>query len=77
MPSEPDWSKKIANSTVCTWFWALAIMNAVFSAIAVVFLLMNAKKVPMSNIFMVILSALLGFTNSWFLYLVCSRGLKA
>lgn len=78
MPSEPDWSKQISNATVCTWFYALALVNAFFAVAGIVLVLMlMSKKIPMSSFVIMILTSALGFTNMWFLFLVCNRGLKA
>lgn len=76
MPSEPNWSKQISNTTVCTWFYALALVNAFFAVAGIVLVLMS-KKIAMSSFVIMILSGALGFTNTWFLFLVCNRGLKA
>lgn len=75
MPSEPNWSKNISNSSVCTWFYALAIVNAFFAIAGIVLVLMS-NKVTMPTVFTVLLSAGVGFTNAWFLFLVCNRGLR-
>lgn len=75
MPSEPNWSKNISNSSVCTWFYALALVNAFFAIAGIVIVLMS-NKVTMSTVFTVLLSAGVGFTNAWFLFLVCNRGLR-
>jgi len=76
MPSEPNWSKQISNSTVCTWFYALALVNAFFAVAGIVLVLLT-KKFAMSSFLIMILSGTLGFTNMWFFFLVCNRGLKA
>lgn len=76
MPSEPNWSKQISNASVCTWFYALALVNAFFAVAGIVLVLMS-KKFAMSSFVIMLLSATLGFTNTWFLFLVCNRGLKA
>ena len=75
MPSEPNWSKQISNSTVCTWFYALALVNAFFAVAGIVLVLMS-NKVNVPAVVTVLLSAALGFTNTWFLFLVCNRGLN-
>lgn len=77
MPAEPSWSKKIANSSVCTWFYALAVLNLLFGTAGVLSALymMSKGKENMFGILLVALAASIGFTNSWFLFLVCNRGL--
>ena len=76
MPSEPEWSKQISNTTVCTWFYILALINAFFAVAGIILVLMS-KKATMGSILTILLSAGLGFTNTWFLFLVCNRGLNA
>lgn len=77
MPTEPSWSKKIANSSVCTWFYALAILNLLFGTAGVLsaLYLMSKGKENLFGTFVVALAATFSFTNSWFLFLVCNRGL--
>ena len=75
MPSEPEWSKKISDSSVCTWFYALAIINAFF-AIAGITLILLSKKVHVYSLISTILGSTIGFTNAWFLFMVCNRGLN-
>ena len=76
MISEPEWSKNISNSSVCTWFFALALLN-LFFAVAGIILVLMSKKANMVSILTIILSSGLGFTNTWFLFLVCNRGLSS
>ena len=75
MPSEPDWSKQISNSSVCTWFYALAIINAVL-AVAGIALALFSGKMRTSVLVSLVVSSLVGFTNMWFLFLVCKRGIN-
>lgn len=78
MPSEPSWSKKISSTTVCTWFYALAIINLLFGAAGILLTLYSVSKGKSSNayLFGYIIGASIGFMNSWFFFLVCNRGLK-
>ena len=75
MPSEPNWSKAISSTTVCTWFYALAILNAFFAVAGILSVVMS-KRYAFSVIVPLLLSTTLGFTNAWFMFLVCNRGLK-
>ena len=75
MPSEPSWSKEISNSSVCTWFYALAVINAIFAVAGVLGAIFMYKSAP-SGIIPLLLSGGVGFINSWFLFLVCSRELN-
>ena len=72
MPSEPNFSKQISNSTVCTWFYILAILNLVFSLSIVVSALYIKKREIAVNF---LIAGLIGCVNTWFLFLVCKRGL--
>ena len=78
MPQEPDWSKGIQSSTVCSWFFFLAIINglvAVVGVIAALYVVSLGKK-SMMTVVPMLLAGGIGFTNAWFLFLVCNRGLK-
>lgn len=78
MPSEPSWSKNISSANVCTWFYVLAMVNLFFGTAGVLsaLYLMSKGRENVFGIFLVALAAAVGFTNSWFLFLVCNRGLK-
>ena len=73
MPSEPNFSKRISNSTVCTWFYILAILNLVFS-VALVLSALYIKKRGIALNFLI--AGFIGCVNTWFLFLVCKRGLN-
>jgi hypothetical protein len=75
MPTEPNWSKQISNASVCTWFYVLAIINAFFAIAGIATALMY-RKLDISFMVSLVISSALGFTNMWFLFLVCNRGLK-
>jgi len=79
MPSEPTWSQKISSTTVCTWFYAIAIVNLLFGTAGIVsgLYLMSLGKYNTMQLFTVVLAASIGFMNSWAFFLVCNRGLKA
>ena len=74
MPSEPKWSRAISNSTVCTWFFFLAVLNALFAVVGVLGALYMSKNRGLALPLFV--SGFLGFVNAWFLFLVCNRGLN-
>ena len=79
MPTEPEWSSSISNSSVCTWFFILATIDAIIG-VAVILLAMNMllkSKISWVNVIMLSLGALGAFANSWFLFLICNRSLKA
>ena len=73
MPSEPNFSKRISNSTVCTWFYILAILNLVFS-VALILSALYIKKRGIALNFLI--AGFIGCVNTWFLFLVCKRGLN-
>ena len=78
MPSEPDWSASISSSSVCTWFYVLAIINGVFAVAGVlgaVMLLTRGSKSILS-ILPLLIGSVVGFTNSWFMFVVCNRGIN-
>ena len=79
MPSEPSWSKKVSSSTVCTWFYAIAIVNLLFGTAGIVsaLFLMSKGKYDMLQLLTVVLAATVGFANSWGFFLVCNRGINA
>ena len=74
MPSEPDWSKEISSSSVCTWFYALAVLNALFAVAGVLGALFLSKSKGLTM--PLLLSGSIGFINAWALFLVCNRGLN-
>lgn len=78
MPSEPNWSKNISNSNVCTWFYALSILNLLFGLAGVLssIYLVSLGRESLSYVFLISFAAMVGFTNSWFFFLMCNRGLR-
>lgn len=78
MPSEPAWSKKISSATVCTWFYALALVNLFFGVAGVLsaLYLMSKDKGYMGQVAVTTVAASIGFMNAWFFFLVCNRGLQ-
>jgi hypothetical protein len=77
MPSEPAWSKQISGATVCTWFYALALVNLFFGVAGVLggLLLLSKGKSSLGGLALTVFLASIGFMNSWFFFLVCNRGL--
>lgn len=77
MPSEPTWSKQISSVTVCTWFYALALVNLFFGAAGVLsgLYLLSKGKSSMTSLVVTVVAASLGFMNSWFFFIICNRGL--
>ena len=78
MPTEPEWSKALTNSSVCNWFFILATIDAILG-VAVVLLGLNLvlkSKINTLNAIMLTLGAAGAFANSWFLFLICNRSLN-
>ena len=75
MPSEPSWSKDISNSSVCTWFYVLAVINGIVAVGGLLGALFMYKKAPLALMVSLLFSGGVGFINAWFLFLVCNRGL--
>ena len=78
MPSEPEWSASISSASVCTWFYVFAILNGVFAVagvIGAIILLTRGTKSAVS-LLPLVLGSLVGFTNAWFLFIVCNRGIN-
>lgn len=75
---EPSWSKSIESSTVCFWFYVLAIFNAVLgvAGILAAAYLVSKGMLKSSSMIGLTVGVLVASTNTWFLFLVCNRGLK-
>ncbi len=78
MPSEPTWSKQISSATVCTWFYALALLNLGFGVAGIIralYLLFVSKSYLLVSV-IIMMSAMIGITNSWFFFIICDRGIN-
>jgi hypothetical protein len=77
MISEPAWSKEIPNSTVCTWFYALAMLNLFVGIAGVIgsIYLTSIGKSPFGLIIFMGFVTFIAFINMWFLFLMCNRAL--
>lgn len=79
MPSEPEWLASISSSSVCTWFYILAITNSILAiagVLTVIMILTGSGKTTFMSILPLILSIAIGFTNAWFMFVVCNRGIN-
>lgn len=81
MISEPAWSKEISNSSVCTWFYAFALLN-LFLGIAGVVQLIFLTRIDTSPVLIPLIAytaffTFIGFINMWFLFLMCNRALHS
>lgn len=79
MPREPTWSKSFfSTSGVCTWFYALAIFNAIIAVAGVIgtVILSTRGKGGAATLIPLLVTGGLGFINAWFLFLICNRGIN-
>ena len=76
---EPDWTKQISNSTICSYFYiifAIIALLAGFVVVSDIFLIISTRG---KNGWMLLIRSLLAFAipliNSLFIYILCSRSL--
>ena len=74
---EPVWSMIISNVTVCTWFYAVAIVNLLFGTAGILsgLYLMSKGRENVLHLLAVSAAVSISFMNAWFLFLVCNRSL--
>jgi hypothetical protein len=79
---EPAWTKGIEKRTICTFYYALFILNCVIAALMVAGLvgtIAASKKLssPVFWLFILVQIGLLsiGVLNALFLYVICERAL--
>jgi hypothetical protein len=79
--AEPEFFKQISNTSICTWFYILFIVNAVFAFVAIIFVayMSLAIKMPAAYklvyIVMYSLAVAVPVINSTFFYIMCDRAL--
>ena len=77
--SEPTWMQKIANSTLCNWFYSIYILQIIMFVIVVFGIIYAAFNMPKvltnSNMFFVFMNSVILTTTSLFFYLICDRSL--
>ena len=80
---EPTWTKSIDKRTICTFYYALFILNlviAAFGAAGLVGTIFVSKKLtsPIFWLFILVQLGLLGIAvlNALFLYVICERALE-
>jgi hypothetical protein len=76
-----DFTKTISSSTVCNWFYAFFIINAVLAVISALFILTVVFKAGIGRLFSpafftYALTLAIGATNSLFFYIICQRSLQ-
>ncbi len=76
---EPAWSKSIDSSTVCFWFYILAVFNALIGVAGILAgtYLVSKGLIKTMPLISLIIGVLFTCTNSWFMFLTCDRGIKA
>ena len=79
MPSEPAWSKQISSASVCTWFYAFALINLFFGVAGVLggLYAMTKGKGSVGGLVLSFMFATIGFTNAWAFFVMCSRALQS
>lgn len=80
MPAEPEWSRKITSDTLCTWFYAFAIINGIgagLGILAVLALAFGMKNLNLPLLAAMIIPSVVYFFHFWFAYSVCQRALIA
>lgn len=77
MPSEPEWLASISSGTVCTWFYILAILNSIVAVAGVLgaAMLLTRGTKSVISLLPIFIGIVVGFTNAWFMFIVCNRGL--
>jgi len=80
---EPKWTKSIDKRTICTFYYALFILNLViasFGAAGLVGTIYVSKRLtsPVFWLFVLVQLGLLGIAvlNELFLYVICERALE-
>ena len=80
--NSPQWTDKIADSTICNYFYVFLIIFAVWAALSLlggVWIFATTKMtvgVLVGVIFNILLSFGISATSALFLYLICERALK-
>ncbi len=78
----PQWTDKIASSTLCNYFYVFFIIFAVWAALSLlggVWIFATTKMsfgILVGVIFNILLSFGISATSALFLYLICERALK-
>ncbi len=78
MPSEPEWLASISSSTVCTWFYILAILNSIIAVAGVIgaIIILTTGKAKAIQLLYPLTIITFGFINAWSLFIVCKRGIN-
>jgi hypothetical protein len=77
-----DWTDKIADSTLCDYFYFFFVLFAIWAAVSLLggIFIFATTKLPLQMLIVMTFNILLSFgisaTSSLFLYLICERALK-
>lgn len=81
--NEPDFLKQISNTTVCTWFYILFVVNAIVAIVAIIsavyMSLVLKVNVGYKLMYLVMYSLAIAvpLINATFYYILCERALPA
>jgi hypothetical protein len=81
--NEPEFLKQISNTSVCTWFYILFILNAVFAAAAIlrtIYMSLILKINVGYKLFYLLLTTVtitIPLINATFFYIMCNRALPS
>lgn len=79
--AEPDFLKQISNTTVCTWFYILFVVNAIVAIVAIIsaayMSLVLKVNVGYKLLYFVMYSLAIAvpLINATFYYILCERAL--
>lgn len=80
---EPQWTKSIDKRTICTFYYALFVLNLVIASVGlfgIVGTIYVSKRLtsPTFWLFILVQAGLLGIAvlNALFLYVICERALE-
>jgi hypothetical protein len=79
MTSEPEFTKKVSNDTIETYYYVIFWLVAISAAIVVLMELYVLSVSPKRGFYMILRSApalILGVANALFLYILSARALK-
>jgi len=81
--NEPDIMKQISNTTICTWFYIMFILNVIFAFMALMYIAYRSASlnIPVGYklLFLTVYTLFLAFpvVNATFFYIMCERALPS
>jgi len=77
--SEPEWTKSISSTTVCTYFYVMFLLVAVAAGVVVLFdlslVVTSGGRRGLSLLLRSLVALALPLLNALFLYVLCARSL--